>query len=82
MKLANKIKTLNDKIKANNAQYSLDRKAAKLSALSASKFDKYEYLASEELIPKLGSIDKTRFGCSPLGQIFIKGLKEEEEDKK
>ena len=33
MTLANKIKILGDKIKANQPQYNLDREAAKISAL-------------------------------------------------
>ena len=33
MTLANKIKILGDKIKANRPQYNLDREAAKISAL-------------------------------------------------
>ena len=48
MTLNDKFKTLNDKIKANKAQYSLDREAAKRSALSSGKFNKYDYLISEE----------------------------------
>ena len=48
MALNDKFKTLNDKIKANKAQYSLDREAAKRSALSSGKFNKYDYLISEE----------------------------------
>ena len=35
MTLTDKIKVLHDKIKANQAQYNLDRKAAKISALSS-----------------------------------------------
>ena len=45
MTLANKIKTLDDKIKANETQYHLDRKAANISALSSSELQKYEYLS-------------------------------------
>ena len=35
MTLTDKIKVLDDKIKANQAQYNLDRKAAKISPLSS-----------------------------------------------
>ena len=82
--LVDKTKTLNDKIKANKAQYSLDRKAANISALSSGKFNKYEYLTGEELIPKSRSIEKTCFEYFQVSQIFIKWLEEEEkeEDKK
>ena len=39
---------MTDKIKANQAQYDLDREAAKISALSSKELDKYEYLAVED----------------------------------
>ena len=35
MKLADELKLLDDKIKINQAQYNLDREAAKISALSS-----------------------------------------------
>ena len=35
MTLTEQVKILDDKIKANKAQYDLDRKAAKISALSS-----------------------------------------------
>ena len=83
MALVDKIKTFNDKIRANKAQYSLDRKVANISALSSGKFSKYEYLTGEELIPKLKTVE-TSFEYFQLSQTFIKWLEEEEkeEDKK
>ena len=48
MTLTDDLKILNDKIKANQAQYDLDREAAKISALSSKELDKYEYLAVED----------------------------------
>ena len=42
MKLAGEIKILEDKIKANRAQWNLDRKTAKTSALLSKELDKYE----------------------------------------
>ena len=51
MTLVDKIKTLDDKIKANQAQYDLGREAAKISALSAGKLEKHEYL-NGDLAPK------------------------------
>ena len=50
MTLSNEIKILDDKIKANQAQYNLDREAAKMSALSSDELEKYEYLTGEDLI--------------------------------
>ena len=43
MTLTEQVKILDDKIKANKAQYDLDGKAAKLTALSSGEFEKYEY---------------------------------------
>ena len=43
------IRTLNRKIMQNETQYDLDRKAAKISALSSNNLDKYEYLTGEGL---------------------------------
>ena len=42
-------KIFDDKIKANKAQYDLDREATKISALSSVELEKYEYLTGEDL---------------------------------
>ena len=52
MTVTDQIKSLNRKIEQNEAQYNLDRKAAKLSALSSNNLDKYEYLNGEGSDPK------------------------------
>ena len=44
MTVTDQIKILDKKIMQNEAQYDLDRKAAKISALSSKDFGKYEYL--------------------------------------
>ena len=49
MTLTEHVKILDDEIKANKAQYDLDREAAKVSALSRSDLEKYEYLSGEDL---------------------------------
>ena len=36
--------TIQDQIKAEKLQYDINREAAKISALSSGKIDKYEYL--------------------------------------
>ena len=64
----------------NEAQYDLDGKAAKISALSSNNLDKYEYLTGEDLGLKPSTIEQTKFEYSPLGKIFNKGLNEN--DKK
>ena len=80
MTVIDQIKILNRKIKQNEAQYDLDREAAKISALSSNNLDKYEYLAGEDLGLKPSIIEKAKFEYSPLGKIFNKGLSED--DKK
>ena len=61
----------------NEAQYDLDRKAAKIAALSSNNLDKYEYLTGEDLGLKPSTIEQTKFEYSPLGKIFNKGLSED-----
>ena len=80
MTVTDHIKILNRKIKQNELQYDLDRKAAKISALSSNNLDKYEYLTGEDLGLKPSTVEQAKFEYSPLGKIFNKGLKEE--DKK
>ena len=48
MVIADKLKILGDKIKANSAYYDLDRGAAKISALFSSELNKYENLTSKD----------------------------------
>ena len=80
MTVTDQIKILNRKIKQNEAQYDLDREAAKISALSFNNSDKYEYLTGEDLGLKPSTVEKAKFEYSPLGKIFNKGLSED--DKK
>ena len=44
MTVTDQIKILERKVMENEGEYDLDRKAAKISALSSNNFDKYEYL--------------------------------------
>ena len=81
MTVTNQIKILNRKIQQNEAQYDLDKKTAKISALSSNNLDKYEYLTGEDLGLKPSTIEQAKFEYSPLGKIFNKRL-DEEEDKK
>ena len=43
--------TIEDQIRDKNLQYDINREAAKISALSSGKTDKYEYITDEELLP-------------------------------
>ena len=42
---------IDDKIRYEKLQYDINRDAAKVSALSSGKIDKYEYLTGEEIVP-------------------------------
>ena len=42
---------INDQISDEKLQYSINRKAAEISALSSGKIDRYEYLTGKELLP-------------------------------
>ena len=77
MTVTGQIKILNRKIKQNESQFDLDRKAAKVSALSSNNLDKYEYLTSEDLGLKPSTVEQAKREYSPLGNIFNKGLSEE-----
>ena len=41
---------IDDKIRDGKLQYDINREAAKISALSSRKIDKYEYLTGEKLL--------------------------------
>ena len=81
--LTDERKIIDEKIKANQAQYDLDREAAKISALLSKELDKYEYLSGEDLGYKLGVVKQAKFEYSPQDKICHKGLeKEDKKDKK
>ena len=47
--------TIEDQIKDEKLQYDINRDAAKISALSSGKIDKYEYLTGEEYCPRINN---------------------------
>ena len=59
-------------IKDENLQYEINRKAAKISALSSGKIDQYEYLAGEEILPSDQSrmIEQANFFLISCGKSF------------
>ena len=81
MKVTDQNKILDRKIMQNEAQYDLNRKAAKISALSSNNLDKYEYLTGKDLGLKPSTVEQAKFEYFPLGKIFNKGLKKEEKKK-
>ena len=54
----NELEIPDDEIKANQAQYDLERQAAKISALSSNELYKYEYLNGEDLGYKPGVVEQ------------------------
>ena len=67
-------KILDDKIKANNAQYNLDRLNAEISAYSSGNLPKYEYLTNKDLSYKPDAFEQAKFEYSPLSKAFTDGL--------
>ena len=71
---SDKIKIINNKIKANNAQYNINRLNAEISAFLEGDLDKYEFLTRKDLKYKPNALDKAKFEFSPLGKAFRQGL--------
>ena len=72
MTVTDQIKILNRKIKQNESQYDLDRKAAEISALSSKSLDKYELFTFEDLDLKPSTVAQAKFEYSPLVKYLIK----------
>ena len=68
------IKILDNRIKANERQYDLDRTNAEISAYSSGDLPKYKYLTKKDLKYKPDASEKAKFEYSPLGQVFTDGL--------
>ena len=76
MTLTDELKIIDDKIKANQAQYDLSREAAKISAMSSiDLLEKYEYLTGEDLGHKPSVFEKAKFEYSLLGMTLINNTK-------
>ena len=69
--------TIKDQIKNEKLQYDINREAAKISALSSRKLDKYKYLTGEEILPSNQQqiIQQAKFNYSPLGKAIEKQRK-------
>ena len=69
--------TIDDKIRNEKLQYDINREAAKISAVSSGKNDKYEYLTGEEILPsnQRQIIKQANFTYSPRGKAFEKQIK-------
>ena len=69
--------TIEDQIQDEKLQYDINREAAKTSALSSGRIDKYEYLTGEEILPSNQQqiIEQAMFTYSPLEKAFEKQTK-------
>ena len=71
-----KIKTIDNKIEQNKAQYGVDTQAATISAISSGNVGKCEFLTGEEVLPgnKLFKKSATikRFKYLPLSSVLKK----------
>ena len=69
--------TIEDQVKDEKLQYDINREAAKISALSSGKLDKYEYFTGEEILPSNQQqiIQQAKFNYSPLGKAIEKQIK-------
>ena len=69
--------TMDDQIRDEKLQHNINTEAAKISALSSKKFDKYEYLTGEEILPsnQKEMMEQGKFNYCPLGKAFEKQIK-------
>ena len=76
--------TIENQIKDEKLQYDINREAAKITALSSGKIDKYEYLTGEEILPSNQQqiIEQAKFTYSSLGKVFEKQTKTIEDQGK
>ena len=75
MKLTDELKILDDKTKANQAQYDLNREAAKICVLLSKNLDKYECLTGEGLEYKPSVVEKAKFEYSTVGMVLTYNTK-------
>ena len=66
--------TIEDQIRDEKLQYDINKEAAKISALSSGKIDKYECLTGEEILSSNQQqiIEQAKFAYSQLGKAFEK----------
>ena len=82
MTQSDQIKILNDKIKANNAQYDVNRLKAEISDYFSGDLDKYEFLTKQDLKYKPDALEQVKYAYSPLGKVFNDGLNKKDNTKK
>ena len=81
MTVTDQLKIIDNKIKANQAQYDLDRLAAKISALSSIDLKKYEYLTGEDLGYRPSVVELAKSDYSPFGNVFDERLTKNDQEE-
>ena len=76
--------TIHDKIRDEKPRYDINGEAAKVSALSSGKINKYECLTGEEILPsdQRRVIEQANFTYSPSGKTLEKQTKTIEDQSK
>ena len=65
-----------DKIRNEKLQYDINSEAAKISAITSGKTDKYEFLRGEKILPSNQSgIEQAKITYSPCDKAFEKQIK-------
>ena len=66
------IMTVDDNIRDEKLQFDINREAAKISALSSGKINKYEYLEGPEILPsnQRQIMEQAKFTYSPFVKSF------------
>ena len=82
MTVTDQLKIIDNKIKANQAQYDLDRLAARISTYSSDDLRKNQYLTGEDLGYKPSVIEQAKFDYSPLGKVFNRRLTEKNQKRR
>ena len=78
MTLTDELKIVDDKIKANQVQYDLGRKAAKISALPFKDIlEKCKYFTGKDLGHRPSVFEKTKFEYYPQGMSLSKSFKKD-----
>ena len=76
--------TIDDQMRDEKLQYVINIESVKISDLSWNKFNKYEYLTGEEILPSNQKqiIQQAKFTYSPLGKAFGRQIKTIEDQGK
>ena len=78
MTVTDQPKIIDNKIKADQARYDLDRLAAKISASSSGDLTKYKYLTGEDW---WSVVEPDKFDYSPFGKVFNEEFTERDKKK-